>query len=76
MRSSGASSALTFGTSGTAFAVWAPNARAVRIVGSFNDWDGQGHAMRSMGGSGVWELFVPGVGAGETYKFDLLSSAG
>ena len=63
-------------TSGTAFAVWAPNARAVRIIGSFNDWDGEGHAMRSMGGSGVWELFVPGVDAGATYKFELLSRAG
>ena len=52
------------GSTGTAFTVWAPNARAVRVVGDFNGWDGQGHAMRSMGGSGVWELFVPGIGAG------------
>ena len=64
------------GSSGTAFTVWAPHARAVRVVGGFNDWDGQGHAMRSMGGSGVWELFVPGVGAGETYKFELQSRRG
>ncbi|WP_127818486.1 1,4-alpha-glucan branching protein GlgB [Microbacterium sp. CPCC 204701] len=64
------------GVAGTAFAVWAPNARAVRVVGDFNDWDGSGHAMRSMGGSGVWELFVPGVGAGATYKFELLSRRG
>lgn len=64
------------GSTGTAFAVWAPNARAVRVVGDFNDWDGQGHAMRSMGGSGVWELFVPDVGAGATYKFELLSRRG
>ena len=52
------------GTTGTAFAVWAPDARAVRVVGSFNDWDGRGDAMRSLGASGVWQLFVPSVGAG------------
>ena len=46
---------------GTAFAVWAPNARAVRVVGDFNYWDGTASAMRSLGASGVWELFVPGV---------------
>ena len=50
--------------------------RAVRVVGDFNRWDGQGHAMRSMGGSGVWELFIPGIGAGTTYKFELLSRRG
>jgi 1,4-alpha-glucan branching enzyme len=64
------------GASGTAFTVWAPNARAVRVTGSFNEWDGQSHAMRSMGGTGVWELFVPGVGAGATYKFELLGRNG
>lgn len=64
------------GSLGTAFTVWAPNARAVRVVGDFNGWDGQGHAMRSMGGSGVWELFVPGIGAGTRYKFELLSRRG
>ncbi|GAA2991180.1 1,4-alpha-glucan branching enzyme [Microbacterium terrae] len=64
------------GVHGTAFAVWAPNARAVRVVGDFNDWDGQGHAMRSMGGSGVWEIFVPDVLAGATYKYELLARAG
>jgi len=64
------------GSRGTAFAVWAPNARAVRVVGDFNNWDGQGHAMRSMGASGVWELFIPGLGAGANYKFELLSRGG
>ncbi|KRB38032.1 1,4-alpha-glucan branching protein GlgB [Microbacterium sp. Root180] len=64
------------GVAGTAFTVWAPNARAVRVVGSFNDWDGQSHAMRSMGGNGVWELFVPGIGVGTTYKFELLGRNG
>ena len=50
--------------SGTSFAVWAPNARAVRVVGDFNHWQGASHAMRSLGDSGVWEIFAPGVGAG------------
>jgi 1,4-alpha-glucan branching enzyme len=59
------------GSRGTAFAVWAPNARTVRVVGDFNGWDGRGHAMRSMGASGVWELFIPGIGAGTTYKFEI-----
>ncbi|WP_417564592.1 1,4-alpha-glucan branching protein GlgB [Microbacterium sp.] len=64
------------GSTGTAFAVWAPNARAVRVVGAFNDWDGQGHAMRSLGASGIWELFVPGVGAGAVYKFEIRTASG
>lgn len=64
------------GVQGTSFAVWAPNARAVRVVGDFNEWDGQAHAMRSMGASGVWELFIPGVAAGTTYKYELLSRRG
>ncbi|QEV99856.1 1,4-alpha-glucan branching protein GlgB [Microbacterium caowuchunii] len=58
---------------GTSFAVWAPHARAIRVVGDFNGWDGAGHAMRSMGGSGVWELFIPGVGVGTTYKYQILT---
>ena len=52
------------GVEGTSFAVWAPNARAVQVIGSFTSWDGRLHSMRSLGTSGVWELFVPGVGAG------------
>jgi 1,4-alpha-glucan branching enzyme len=64
------------GVSGTAFTVWAPRARAVRVVGDFNRWDGAGHAMRSMGGSGVWELFVPDLEPGSTYKFELLTPRG
>ncbi|WP_341358701.1 1,4-alpha-glucan branching protein GlgB [Georgenia sp. M64] len=56
---------------GVSFAVWAPNARAVRVVGDFNSWNGAGTAMRSLGGSGIWELFVPGIGAGERYKFEI-----
>ncbi len=56
---------------GTAFAVWAPNARGVRVIGDFNHWDGVPHPMRSLGSSGVWELFIPGVGAGTRYKYDI-----
>ena len=54
---------------GTAFSVWAPNAHAVRVVGNFNAWDG-----RELGSSGVWEIFIPGIGAGETYKFQILNA--
>jgi 1,4-alpha-glucan branching enzyme len=61
---------------GTAFAVWAPNARAVRVVGDFNHWVGRGYAMRSLGSSGVWELFVPGIGAGTRYKYEVLGRDG
>lgn len=64
------------GIDGVSFAVWAPNARAVRVTGDFNSWDGAGHAMRSMGSSGVWELFVPGLSAGTSYKYELLTDTG
>ncbi|MFC5721280.1 1,4-alpha-glucan branching enzyme [Streptomyces gamaensis] len=57
------------GVTGTRFTVWAPNAQGVRVAGDFNYWDGTGHPMRSLGGSGVWELFLPGVGEGTLYKF-------
>ena len=56
---------------GTSFAVWAPNARAVRVVGDFNHWVGRGHAMRSLGSSGIWEIFVPGIGPGMRYKYEI-----
>ncbi|MHC5559752.1 1,4-alpha-glucan branching protein GlgB [Kocuria sp. U4B] len=61
---------------GVSFAVWAPNAQAVRVIGDFNGWDGTEHAMRSLGGSGVWEIFVPGLESGATYKFRLLGRDG
>ncbi len=61
---------------GTSFAVWAPNARAIRVVGDFNTWDGQSHPMRALGSTGVWELFVPGVGKDTTYKFEILGADG
>jgi 1,4-alpha-glucan branching enzyme len=64
------------GQAGTSFAVWAPNARGVRVIGDFNVWDGRGHPMRSLGQSGVWELYVPGVGPGSTYKYDICAPDG
>ena len=67
----------TFGeVTGTAFAVWAPSARGVRVIGDFNFWDGHAHPMRSLGSAGVWELFVPGVQAGTRYKFDICGPDG
>ncbi|MFH0242316.1 1,4-alpha-glucan branching enzyme [Streptomyces sp. HK10] len=59
------------GVAGTRFTVWAPNALGVRVAGDFNCWDATAAPMRSLGGSGVWELFLPGVGAGALYKFDI-----
>ncbi|MFE2944299.1 1,4-alpha-glucan branching enzyme [Streptomyces sp. NPDC059255] len=59
------------GVTGTRFTLWAPNARGVRIAGDFNYWDGTSLPMRSLGSSGVWELFVPGIGEGALYKFDI-----
>ena len=56
---------------GTLFAVWAPTAMRVSVVGSFNNWDGRVHQMRRLGDSGIHELFIPGVEAGESYKFEI-----
>ncbi|MGH9114352.1 MAG: GlgB N-terminal domain-containing protein, partial [Acidimicrobiales bacterium] len=64
------------GLTGVSFAVWAPNAQAVRVVGDWNFWDGRVHPMRSLGASGVWELFVPGIGPGDRYKFEIVSATG
>ena len=64
------------GVHGTAFAVWAPNASRVSVVGDFNHWDGRRHPMRLRRECGVWELFLPGVGEGARYKFDLLAGDG
>jgi 1,4-alpha-glucan branching enzyme len=61
---------------GTSFAVWAPNALGVRITGDFNYWIGTGMPMRGLGSTGVWELFVPGVGDGAKYKFQILGADG
>ncbi|AEH11094.1 1,4-alpha-glucan-branching enzyme [Candidatus Protofrankia datiscae] len=62
--------------SGVGFAVWAPNARGVRVVGDFDFWDGRAYPMRSLGATGVWELFVPGIGAGCRYKYEILGFDG
>ncbi len=61
---------------GTSFAVWAPNARGVRLLGDFNHWDGRGHPMRSLGGAGIWEIYLPGAGEGARYKFDVCAPDG
>ncbi|MDX6363182.1 MAG: 1,4-alpha-glucan branching enzyme, partial [Streptomyces sp.] len=59
------------GVHGTRFTVWAPNAQGVRVCGDFCHWDGSAYPMRSLGATGVWELFLPGIGAGTPYKFDI-----
>ncbi|OGV48729.1 MAG: 1,4-alpha-glucan branching enzyme [Lentisphaerae bacterium GWF2_52_8] len=64
------------GISGVLFAVWAPNADRVSVVGHFNNWDGRRHQMRMIGSSGVWELFIPGLQAGDMYKFELRAKNG
>ncbi|MFC7703577.1 1,4-alpha-glucan branching protein GlgB [Plastorhodobacter daqingensis] len=64
------------GTEGVAFAVWAPNARRVSVVGHFNAWDGRRHPMRKRLGPGVWELFIPGLQPGEIYKYEIISAHG
>jgi 1,4-alpha-glucan branching enzyme len=61
---------------GVAFAVWAPNAQGVRVVGDFNYWNGTATPMRSLGSSGVWEVFVPEIGAGTRYKFEIIGRDG
>ncbi|GAA2224691.1 1,4-alpha-glucan branching enzyme [Streptomyces amakusaensis] len=64
------------GVAGTRFTVWAPNALGVRVTGDFTYWDGTGFPMRSLGSSGVWELFVPGIGEGTLYKFQIMRPDG
>ena len=64
------------GTAGTSFAVWAPGARAVSVVGDFNVWNERAHPMRSLGAAGVWELFVPEAAAGHAYKFAIRGADG
>ncbi|MBN1984419.1 MAG: 1,4-alpha-glucan branching protein GlgB [Chitinivibrionales bacterium] len=59
------------GVEGTVFAVWAPNAKRVSVVGGFNNWDGRIHQMRILGSSGIWELFIPGIGEGVVYKYEI-----
>ena len=64
------------GETGVYFAVWAPNAQRVSVVGDFNGWDGRVNPMRKLVGSGVWELFLPGVGEGTHYKFEIRTQTG
>jgi 1,4-alpha-glucan branching enzyme len=64
------------GVRGASFAVWAPNARGVRVVGDFNSWDGRLHPMRRLGTAGIWELFLPGVEPGARYKFEVVDAHG
>jgi 1,4-alpha-glucan branching enzyme len=64
------------GVPGVSFAVWAPNAQRLSVVGDFNHWDGRFHPMRLLGASGVWEIFVPGVGEGAHYKFEIRDTHG
>ena len=64
------------GVAGTRFAVWAPNARRLSVIGDFNRWDGRRHPMRLRRQAGIWELFVPRIGAGERYKYELIGADG
>ncbi|MDT8998270.1 1,4-alpha-glucan branching protein GlgB [Paucibacter sp. APW11] len=72
----GAQPLLIDGVSGVRFAVWAPNAARVSVVGSFNNWDGRRHAMRRRHQAGVWEIFVPHAAVGDLYKYELLAADG
>ena len=64
------------GVRGVHFAVWAPNAQRVSVVGDFNNWDGRAAPMRNCGPTGIWEIFIPGLGEGALYKFEILSRVG
>lgn len=64
------------GVTGIHFAVWAPNAKRVSVVGDFNDWDGRRHVMRRRVDTGIWEIFVPDIGAGRAYKYEIVGADG
>jgi len=67
----GANIATINGIEGVLFGVWAPNAKRISVIGDFNNWDGRRNPMRSRGNSGVWELFIPGIKAGDIYKYEI-----
>lgn len=64
------------GIEGVSFAVWAPNAQRVSVVGDFNRWDGRYHVLRPLGSSGIWEIFIPGLESGELYKYEIWDANG
>jgi len=64
------------GVAGVGFAVWAPHAQAVNLMGTMNRWEGRCHPMRPRGATGVWELFVPGAGKGAVYKYEIVTASG
>ena len=72
----GATQRVMDGVAGTSFAVWAPNASRVSVVGDFNLWDGRRHPMRLRRECGVWEIFLPGIGVGTKYKYEIRSNSG
>jgi 1,4-alpha-glucan branching enzyme len=72
----GAHPQASLGVSGMRFSVWAPNASRVSLVGDFNGWDGRRHVMRLHPASGVWEIFIPGLGSGARYKYEILDAGG
>jgi 1,4-alpha-glucan branching enzyme len=72
----GARPATRDGVAGYTFVVWAPNARAVSVVGDFNGWDGRTHPLRHLGASGLWEGFIPAIGRGTLYKFEIQPRSG
>jgi 1,4-alpha-glucan branching enzyme len=72
----GCHSAAIDGVSGFAFAVWAPNARRVSVVGLFNGWDGRRHTMRKLHDAGIWEIFIPGLTTADIYKYEIVDAAG
>jgi len=75
-RKLGAHPTSSLGVNGTFFAIWAPNASRVSVIGEFNHWDGRCNVMRLHPGNGLWEIFIPGIGQGEYYKFELLDKQG
>ena len=64
------------GADGVHFAVWAPNAKRVSVVGDFNDWDGRRHPMRHRLDTGIWEIFIPDIGEGQPYKYEIIGPDG